>query len=52
MIGERDVIERIGRIFRSPDPPMGIGDDCSVINIGGREMLVTSDMLSETTHLK
>lgn len=51
--GEFDFIESISELFRSmPSNGFeGIGDDCSVLPIGGEEVLVfTSDMLNEGVH--
>ncbi len=38
------------RIFRSPPPPAGMGDDCSVVKIGRTTLLFTTDMLTESAH--
>ncbi len=51
-MNERQLINSLRSIFDSPAPPLGMGDDCSVIGIGGRKLLVTTDMLFESTHLK
>ena len=47
---ERRVIEELSHIFKSPAPPEGIGDDCAVIRIGRQQMLVSTDMLADSTH--
>ena len=52
-IGEVGVIRLIERFF--PDRPLyikkGIGDDCAVVDMGGKDLLlVTSDMLVEGIH--
>ncbi len=47
---ERGVIEEMKRIFHSPKPPEGIGDDCAVLRVGRERIVVSTDMLSEGTH--
>lgn len=47
---ERGIIEELKRVFRSPPPPQGIGDDCAVLKIGREVVLVSTDILSERTH--
>ncbi len=49
-VGEREVIKRV--IKRFPQMvEVGIGDDCAAIDIGGQLLLVTTDMISEKTHI-
>lgn len=47
---ERGIIGELRRIFNSPPPPAGMGDDCSVIGKGPGALLLSTDMLSESTH--
>ncbi len=47
---ERGIVEELKRVFKSPPPPRGIGDDCAVLKIGREVLLVSTDMLSERTH--
>lgn len=53
MLKERDLIALIAA-GRSGAPPregdVGIGDDCAVLRIGGRSMLITIDMMVEGIH--
>ena len=49
---ERKLVEMMGRIFRSPPSPEGMGDDCSVVKIGGETLLFTTDMLTESSHFR
>ena len=51
MKGEFDFIDGIRGMFPAPEGVRGIGDDCAVIpQRGGRETLVSTDMLVEGTH--
>lgn len=47
---ERSIIAALSRIFDSPLPPEGIGDDCSVIKVGRERILLSTDMLLQGTH--
>lgn len=47
---ERGVIAELSRIFDSPSPPEGIGDDCSVLRVGREKILLSTDMLLQGTH--
>ena len=49
-ITERGIISELGRIFRSPPPPRGMGDDCALIRHCPDGLLISTDMLSESTH--
>jgi thiamine-monophosphate kinase len=51
-MNERGLIASLRNAYQSPAPPLGMGDDCSVITVDGRTLLVTMDMLLESTHLK
>ncbi len=49
--GELAFIEWLTRqSMASPSVPLGIGDDCAVVRIGGHDVLVTTDMLLNGTH--
>ena len=50
-LGEFGLIERIKGAFGKPQGVLGIGDDCAILpQAGGKETLVTTDMLLEGTH--
>jgi len=54
-IGERKLIERLSVLLISveSDIPLGIGDDCAVVNVSEapwRRQVMTTDMLAEGTH--
>ena len=50
-LGEFGLIERIKGAFGKPQGVLGIGDDCAVLpQAGGKETLVTTDMLLEGSH--
>ncbi len=51
-LGEFGLIDHIARsvILRNPESKKGIGDDAAVINNGGFETVVTTDLLIEGVH--
>ncbi len=50
-IGERAAIRRIETILTKGKNTSGIGDDCAVIDMGNKYLLVTTDMISQQTHI-
>jgi thiamine-monophosphate kinase len=50
-IGEREAIRRIERILTKGKNTSGIGDDCATISLGNEYLLVTTDMMSQRTHI-
>jgi len=52
-IGEFRLIERLARILpRPPDAVEGIGDDCAVIRMNDRTMLIAADLSVENVHFR
>src|SRR3989304_2243554 len=49
-LGERGAIEVLKRIF-DRGHPIGIGDDCALIDWGDQYLLVTTDLISQRAHL-
>lgn len=50
-LGERAAIRRIEAILDKGTKSVGIGDDCAVVELGPNYLLVTTDMLSQHTHI-
>jgi thiamine-monophosphate kinase len=50
-LGERRAIQRIARVLTKGKNTSGIGDDCATINLGTDYLLVTTDMMSQRTHI-
>jgi thiamine-monophosphate kinase len=50
-LGERAAIRQIETILSKGTQHWGIGDDCAVIPFGKHYLLVTTDMISQRTHL-
>ncbi len=50
-IGERAAIRHIEKILRKEKNSPGIGDDCAAIDLGANYLLVTTDMVSQQTHI-
>lgn len=50
-IGERAAIRHIESILRKGKNTLGIGDDCAAIDLGNSYFLVTTDMMSQNTHI-
>ena len=48
--GEFGFIEKIKNLFGTTEGLVGIGDDCAVIPMGERDIIVTTDMLIEGVH--
>jgi thiamine-monophosphate kinase len=50
-LGERKAIQLISKILSKGNVAVGIGDDCAAIEFGKDYLLVTTDMISEKTHI-
>jgi thiamine-monophosphate kinase len=50
-LGERAAIRRIEAILTKGKHSLGIGDDCAAIDLGKQYLLVTTDMMSQRTHI-
>ena len=50
-LGERKAIQLISQILTKGDVAVGIGDDCAAIDLGKEYLLVTTDMISQKTHI-
>jgi thiamine-monophosphate kinase len=50
-LGEREAIRRIEAILTKGTNSLGIGDDCAAIDLGNEYLLVTTDMMSQKTHI-
>lgn len=50
-LGERAAIKQIATILTKAKNQGGIGDDCATIEIGKDYLLITTDMISQKTHL-
>ena len=48
-LGERELVAMIGRLLR-PSPGIGPGDDAAAIDLGDDWLVVSSDLLSFTSH--
>jgi thiamine-monophosphate kinase len=52
-LGEFGFIGRLSRLVTSRDDvEVGIGDDCAVVRVGGRRLLLTTDALVEGVHFR
>jgi thiamine-monophosphate kinase len=49
-LGEREAIKIIEHLIKS-DAVVGIGDDCAVIDIGNKYLLITTDMMVTKAHI-
>lgn len=49
--GERAAIRRIEAILTKGNNTLGIGDDCAAIDMGKKYLLVTTDIMSQRTHI-
>jgi thiamine-monophosphate kinase len=50
-LGERAAIQRIEALLTKGKQSIGIGDDCAAIEMGNKYLLVTTDMMSQRTHI-
>lgn len=50
-VGERNLIELIKSIVQDDTVDIPLGDDCAVLDMGERYLLVSTDMISKRTHL-
>lgn len=50
-LGERKAIDLISKIVDSSDWAVGLGDDCAAYELGDQYLLVSTDMISQKTHL-
>ena len=50
-LGERKAIQLISKILTKGDTAVGIGDDCAAIDMGEEYFLISTDMISEKTHI-
>lgn len=50
-IGERKAIRLISNVLSKGDIAVGIGDDCAAIEFNGEYLLVSTDMISQKTHI-
>jgi thiamine-monophosphate kinase len=50
-LGERKAIEIISRLLTEGNVAIGIGDDCAALEFNDSYLLVTTDMVSEKTHI-
>ena len=50
-IGERKVIDVIKGLLTGGNIAIGIGDDCAAIDLGDEYLLITTDMINESTHI-
>ena len=50
-LGERKIIGIIAEILSKGDEFVGIGDDCAAFELGDELLLVSTDMISEHTHI-
>ncbi|MFH1102036.1 MAG: thiamine-phosphate kinase [Methanobacteriota archaeon] len=50
-IGERNAIQQISHIITQGNSAVGIGDDCAAIQLGDEYLLITTDMITQKTHI-
>jgi len=50
-IGEREAIRSIQRLVTKGAHDSGIGDDCAALDLGKEYLLVTTDMMTQRTHI-
>jgi thiamine-monophosphate kinase len=50
-LGERKAIYLISKIFMQKEVAVGIGDDCAALDFGEKYLLISTDMISQKTHI-
>jgi len=50
-IGERNAIKLISQYLKQGKDSLGLGDDCAAIKMGDNYILITTDMISQKTHI-
>ncbi|UCH72222.1 MAG: thiamine-phosphate kinase [Thermoplasmatales archaeon] len=50
-LGEREVIRLISDVLSKGEIAVGIGDDCAALEIGDEYLLISTDMITEKTHI-
>ncbi len=50
-LGERKAIDLISNLLSKGDVAVGIGDDCAALEFGDDFLLVSTDMITEKTHI-
>ncbi len=50
-LGERAAIRQIQKMLAQGKNTLGIGDDCAAIDLGNNYLLITTDMMSQRTHI-
>ena len=50
-LGERKIIQLISKLVTKGNVAVGIGDDCAAVEIGENYLLVTTDMITQKTHI-
>jgi thiamine-monophosphate kinase len=50
-LGERAAIRQIQKMLAQGKNTLGIGDDCAAIDLGNHYLLITTDMMSQRTHI-
>jgi thiamine-monophosphate kinase len=50
-LGERTIIQQITQLLSRGNTPVWIGDDCAALDNGKDYLLITTDMISEHTHI-
>ena len=50
-LGERQAIQLISEILTKGNTAVDLGDDCAAIELGDDLLLITTDMISEKTHI-
>ena len=50
-MGERKAIDFISKILSKGDAAVGIGDDCAALDFGEDYLLISTDTISEKTHI-
>ncbi len=50
-LGERKAIQLISKVLTQGEVAVGIGDDCAAIQLDDNYLLISTDMISENTHI-